>query len=469
MSFIQVEFLVFLAVVFGLYWSVRDRRLQNAVLLVSSALFYGWVHPWFLYLLGFSTVLDYAVGLGMAGWPARKRLLLVASMVGNLGLLGVFKYLDFFIDNVAAALSSLGVHQSVHTLGIYLPVGISFYTFQTMSYTFDVYRGKVEARRNFLDYATFVSLFPQLVAGPVERARSLLPQVEAPRTWSTARLRSGIGLALWGAVKKVVIADTVSMYVDKVFGMDDPTAALVAAATVGFAVQILADFSGYTDIARGTARMLGFELMENFRHPYLARSPSDFWRRWHVSFSSWIHDYVYVSFGGSRHGELRRTGATYGALLLSGLWHGASWNFVLWGAYHASLLTGWRVAGRAVPTRLKAAPWASFFTVPFMFLLTCLGWLVFRERHLDRLWLYLSLPWTAGDEAHRIVALAVATVVGAGGGVLALALLIETTLLARLRGWAGWPRVEPALWTLAAIAIFVFSRDTVDEFIYFQF
>ena len=257
MTFVQFEFLVFFAMVLALYWRFRQRRMQNAILVVSSLMFYGWVHWWFVGLLIFSTLLDYYVGIAMVERPAKKRQLLTISMCGNLGLLAVFKYLDFFIENVGAVLTALGFAYSPASLGIFLPVGISFFTFQTMSYTFDIYRGKLEPRRDLLDYATFVTMFPQLVAGPVERARNLLPQVEKPRVFDHERFRSGLSLALWGALKKLLVADTVAMYVDKVFAMPEPSAPLIAAATLGFAIQILADFSGYTDIARGTARMMG--------------------------------------------------------------------------------------------------------------------------------------------------------------------------------------------------------------------
>ncbi|MFZ5478309.1 MAG: MBOAT family O-acyltransferase [Myxococcota bacterium] len=460
MTFVQVEFLVFFAVVFAAYWAIRERRAQNLLLVVASAVFYGWVHPWFVALLAFTAGVDFFAARQMERQPRSRKAALAASLVANLGMLATFKYLDFFIENVAAALAAIGLPTSLHTLGIFLPVGISFYTFQALSYTIDVYRGKLRARHDPLDYATFIVLFPQLVAGPVERARNLLVQVEAPRAWSTDRLRSGLLLAAWGAVQKVVVADTVAMYVDRVFAAEAPSAGMVAAGSVGFAVQILADFSGYTDIARGTARMLGFELVENFKSPYLATSPSDFWRRWHVSFSSWIHEYLYVPLGGSRLGAVRTALATYGAMLLSGLWHGASWNFVLWGGYHATLLTVWRHLPSAprVPAAVKIAG---------MFVATCFGWLLFREQRLDRLLLYATLP--AGGEEHAVVARAVLAVSVAFGGVLAVGGLAQRHLLPRLRASPGWPAVESALVSVATAVVFVFARDKASEFIYFQF
>ena len=471
MSFVQVEFLWFFTAFFAIYWIARARRIQNALLLVASVIFYGWVHPWFVALLAFSAVLDFYVGLGLVRAPDHRKALLAVSMVGNLGMLAVFKYLDFFIENFAAALGALGWSTSIHTLGIFLPVGISFYTFQTMSYTIDVYRGKVEPRTSFLDYATFVSMFPQLVAGPVERARSLLPQVEADRTWSWERFRSGFGLALWGAVKKVVVADTMALYADRVFVMQTPSFLLVAGGTLLFAVQILADFSGYTDMARGTARMLGFELMENFRHPYLAATPSQFWQRWHISFSTWIHEYVYIPLGGSRHGPGRRVAATYGALLLSGLWHGASWNFVVWGAYHATLLTGYRLVQARLPLALLQSRALRPLAVALMFGFTCLGWLLFRERDFGRLATYAGLVSDplGGWMAHQVLGAVVWTVALMGGGALVAALVVDRIVLARLRPTAAWPVVETSLWAAAAVVLFLFARDSVNDFIYFQF
>ncbi|HJN75961.1 MAG TPA: MBOAT family O-acyltransferase [Myxococcota bacterium] len=463
MSFVQWQFPVFFAAVLVVFWGVRHRRAQNAVLLSASLVFYGWVHPWFVLLILFSTFLDYGVGLAMGRHPDHKRWLLALSLTGNLGLLGVFKYFDFFLENVAAL--GLGTPS---TLGILLPVGISFFTFQTMSYTFDVYRGKVEPRRDLLDYATYVCMFPQLVAGPIERARDLLPQVESPRKLSGERFASGLTLALWGAVQKVVVADTVGLYADRVFAMEEPGGWLVHAATIGFAVQILADFSGYTDIARGTARMLGFELRRNFDNPYRATSPSDFWKRWHISLSSWIHEYVYVPFGGSRRGPMRTALATSGALLLSGLWHGAAWHFVIWGGYHAALLMLYRSLSRRVPAAVVASRFGRMSAVVSMFFFTCVGWLIFRETSLPALAGHLVRNPFAGSWEELVGAVVVLSI-SAGGGLVLLCGSEGGRWLRRL--WAR-PHLTPVvttLWGLAVFAIFLFSRDTARDFIYFRF
>ena len=469
MSFVQLEFVGFYVSIFVLYWTIGDRRLQNLLLAVGSAVFYGWVHPWFLVLLYSSAVLDYSCGLAMARWRDRTGLFLAVSLAGNLGMLSYFKYFDFFVANVVTSLEMLGVSTNLHTLGIFLPVGISFYTFQTMSYTLDIYRGKLEPRRNFLDYVVFVSFFPQLVAGPVERAATLLPQMEKTRTLSMERMQSGVSLALWGAFKKVVIADSVAPYVDKIFILTEPAAPLVWVGAVGFAIQILADFSGYTDIARGTARMLGIELMENFKHPYLATSPSEFWRRWHISFSTWIRDYLYIPVGGSRGGFLSMTRATFIAMLLSGLWHGASWNFVVWGAFHATLLTGYRLATPRIPKWVRELPGVQLAAVGLIFFFTCVGWLIFRETHFDRLVSYATLsPWAASSD-QWIAAISVGAVFAWCAAPMLIALAVERYALPQLRSSPWVLPAQTVAWTVWALCIFSFVRTTANDFIYFQF
>jgi alginate O-acetyltransferase complex protein AlgI len=469
MTFIQYEFLILMVIVFTVYWLLPGRLLQNALLLVVSVVFYGWIHPWFLILLFGSAILDFFMGLGIHRFPSRKRWFLILSMCGNLGLLGYFKYFDFFVENIVTAFATLGVTTNLHTLGIFLPVGISFYTFQTMSYTIDVYRGDCKPRKNFLDYVVFVSFFPQLVAGPVERAKNLLAQIETPRVFQWSKVQSGFALAMWGGFKKMVVADTVAPYVDKVFLLNEPSAPLIWAATLGFTVQILADFSGYTDIARGVSRMLGFELVENFKIPYLATSPSQFWRRWHVSFSTWIRDYLYFTFGGSRGTFVKTTMATFIAMLLSGLWHGAAWTFVIWGAYHAILLTGYRLVVPRIPKALKTMPGAHGMAVSIMFGFTIFGWLIFRETRIDRLVHYLSLnPFEAPPEQWVATAVLLG-VVAAVSAPQIIALIMERFVKPRLVNTAFYFPLQTTTWALYAITMFIFVHQTTNDFIYFQF
>ncbi len=468
MTFVQPAFVVLFGIVFTLYWLAPRKSWQNLVLCVSSAIFYGWVHPWFLGLLAFSAVLDFVSGLQMEAHPTRRKPWLAISLIGNLGLLGVFKYYDFFVSNLAVALARLGTPVSLPTLGLLLPVGISFYTFQTLSYTIDVYRGRLAARRNFLDYLTFILMFPHLVAGPVMKAKDLLPQLEVDRRFDGARVREGLTLALWGAAKKIMIADSVSLYVDRVFAMDNPPLILVALSSMGFGVQILADFSGYTDIARGTARMLGIELMLNFNHPFLAANPGDFWRRWHISFSRWIHEYVYEPLRGGATDERRRTLATFGSLGISGLWHGANWSYVVWGMYHAVLITGYRYVTPQIPASWKDRRWSHPLAVGIMFGFLQVHWLLFRETQLSRTWHYLTTWPELSDPTLWAVAALLAGVYLWAAVPMVLVLLAERHVYPRIPDRWLLP-AQAGAWALCLVAIGVFARDTRADFIYFSF
>ncbi len=398
MIFQSLDFLVFLLVVVGLHWLLPSRW-RGAFLLLASYVFYGYVHPWFLFLLWFVTVAVYGCALGIERLPAYRKTFLMVGLGSCLGMLGVFKYFHFFIDNVVAALRALGFDASGPTIQIVLPVGISFFAFQGMSYVIDVYRGQVRARTSLLSVALFKAFFPQLVAGPIERATHLLPQLEARRTLRMELMVEGLLLLVWGFFKKLVIADNVSIIANKIFLLAHPSFPLLWAGVLAFCIQIYADFSGYTDIARGSAKMLGINLIENFRHPYAASSPSDFWRRWHISLSTWFRDYVYIPLGGNRDGQLigaRNVLITFG---LSGLWHGAGWNYVAWGAYWGLLIVGSRYLGAFFPTQMWALPGVRLLQVALMFVITNIGWLLFRETDFHALLADLSTsPWAASAE-----------------------------------------------------------------------
>jgi alginate O-acetyltransferase complex protein AlgI len=342
MFFNSLDFAIFLPVVFILYWFVTRRhlRIQNLFLVAASYLFYGWWDWRFLSLIIISTLVDYMVGLGIQKQKVRSRklLLLWVSIVVNLGFLGFFKYFNFFVESFTSAFSFFGHPMGSPALNIILPVGISFYTFQTLSYTIDVYRGKLEPTRDLAGFAAFVAFFPQLVAGPIERASNLLPQMLKKREFSNTMATQGIRLMLWGFFKKIVIADSLAPAVNEIFAnYQEQSSGILVLGAVLFAFQIYGDFSGYSDIARGVARLLGFELMVNFNFPYFSRSIGEFWRKWHISLSTWFRDYLYIPLGGSRVGMargLRNIGVIF---LVSGLWHGANWTFVAWGAIHALL------------------------------------------------------------------------------------------------------------------------------------
>ncbi|MFT7075048.1 MAG: D-alanyl-lipoteichoic acid acyltransferase DltB (MBOAT superfamily) [Planctomycetota bacterium] len=467
MAFTSTVFLTFYAVVLALYWSLRDRRFQNVLLLVGSYVFYGFVHPWFCVLIASSTLVDYLCGRAMGRFPGAKRYWLIVSLTFNLGLLGVFKYYDFFAQSFANAASTLGWELQHFELLLVLPVGISFYTFQTLSYTIDVYRGQLKPRRNLLDFAVFVSFFPQLVAGPIERAARFLPQLENARRWSTAALFPAIELIVGGFLKKLVVADNVSRYVDEIFELQSPSLALLAVGALGFAVQIYADFSAYTDIARGISKLLGFDLVQNFRSPYLAVSPSDFWRRWHISFSSWIRDYLYIPLGGSRvKSPLGFFAVLIASLGLSGLWHGAAWNFVLWGLYHACLVFLYHrmgFGGRWTPPNgaLRAA------AVACMFGWTLGGWLLFRTGDLS--WLAAALQRFRIGLSGDLGAAAAYTL---GLMLLYASPMFVQGVIERLPSAAsstGAAFFRGAFLAAALIAIALFAGDGSNDFIYFRF
>ena len=382
MLFYTPQFLIFFAILLLTLLVVARSQPRKLVLLIGSYVFYMWWNPAFILLILFSTFVDFLVGRRMVATQddSTRRLLLGISLTANLGMLGFFKYADFFGDSTLYLLRLLGYEASWVTLNITLPVGISFYTFQTMSYTLDLYRRQIPASRSPLDFALFVAFFPQLVAGPIVRAADFLPQLRNP-----VRLHCNqqtVLLILRGLAKKVLIADNLSVFADQVFSAPELWPSLIIwLGTICFAVQIYCDFSGYSDIAIGIARILGFALPPNFDHPYVARNPSDFWRRWHISLSSWLRDYLYISAGGNRRGRLMTYRNLMLTMLLGGLWHGASWNFVVWGLLHGLLLVGhrawseWRGArGRTAGTG-GLATLVSTLSMQFFVLLT---WITFR-------------------------------------------------------------------------------------------
>jgi len=355
MIFSSWIFAAFFLVVFTVYWALKTRRARHVLLLLASYFFYMSWNPWLVTLIIGSTVLDYLVGLSLMKTEAARRRtgLLILSVVGNLGILAVFKYADFFILSMRGLLTSLGLQANLSTLSIILPVGISFYTFQTMSYTIDIYRGKLRATRSFLDFALFVAFFPQLVAGPIVKARDFMPQLRTIKKFSWENLDAGVVLFMIGLTKKLLIADQLAYLVDPVFA--DPTRFVTRdlwLAMFCYGGQIYCDFSGYTDMAIAVALLLGFTLRPNFASPYLATSLTDFWHRWHISLSTWLRDYLYIPLGGSRLGRLLTYRNLLLVMLLGGLWHGASWTFVIWGAIHGTVL----VISKAWAERKTGAP-----------------------------------------------------------------------------------------------------------------
>jgi D-alanyl-lipoteichoic acid acyltransferase DltB (MBOAT superfamily) len=392
MLFNSYAFALFFAALLPTYWLMaRWPRAQNVLLLGVSYYFYSRWDARFLALLVLSTVMDFACGLWVARVeePRRRKTVVALSMALNLGMLGFFKYYNFFAESLHEALARAGLSISMGTLEVALPIGISFYTFQSMSYVIDVYRREIPPTRNLVQFAAFVSFFPHLVAGPIMRPTTLLPQISTPRRFDLQQFYEGSYLIFWGLLKKVVVADNLAPIVNDLFGkwqtLDGGSALL---AVYAFAFQIYGDFSGYTDIARGVSKCLGFELSLNFNLPYFATSPRDFWTRWHISLSQWLRDYLYISMGGSRGGVVRTYRNLMITMILGGLWHGPAWTFVLWGVYHGVLLVGHRIAEpwlRRIdpPDPVDRACWKAL-RIAVTFHLVCAGWLLFRAGSVEQ-------------------------------------------------------------------------------------
>ncbi len=394
MLFNSIDFAVFLPIIFILYWFVVNKNLksQNLLIVIASYVFYGWWDWRFLTLILFSTVVDFLVGKGLKNNRDKKqrKILLWTSIGVNLGILGFFKYYGFFIENFTAAFSLLGTEIKPNTLNIILPVGISFYTFQTLSYTIDVYKRKLEPTDDFVAFSAFVSFFPQLVAGPIERATHLLPQFFAKRNFEYAKAVEGMRQILWGLFKKVIIADNCAEYANLIFNNSaEHSGGTLVLGALFFAFQIYGDFSGYSDIAIGTSRLFGFDLMRNFAYPYFSRDMAEFWRRWHISLSTWFRDYVYIPLGGSRGGTWSKIRNTFIIFIVSGLWHGANWTFVIWGVLNACYFLPLQLSNKnrnhlGVVARGRTLPsLRETFQMTLTFSLTVLAWIFFRAESVD--------------------------------------------------------------------------------------
>ena len=402
MLFNSLEFLLFLPIVFCLYWFVFNNNLkvQNLLLLISSYVFYGWWDYRFLSLIFFSTIVDYCVGLKIynSNDKKTKKSYLWISILFNLGILGFFKYFNFFIDSWIDFLGAFGYeHQSKWTLKVILPVGISFYTFQTMSYSLDIYHGNLKPTKDFISFASFVSFFPQLVAGPIERATNLLPQILNKRVFKYEQGVQGLRLILYGMFKKVVIADSLAPQVDNIFeNYATLNGGLLLLGLIYFSFQIYCDFSGYSDIAIGTSKLFGFELMSNFKFPYFSRNIGEFWRRWHISLSTWFRDYIYIPLGGSKRGKWLSIRNIFIIFVVSGFWHGANWTFVFWGLIHAMLYVPLFLKSKNkqyTTSKVAKGKWfpslKELFEMGSTFFFTMIAWVFFRSENLMSAFEYL--------------------------------------------------------------------------------
>lgn len=412
MLFNSLEFAVFLPVVFIIYWFVfnKNLKLQNLFLIMVSYLFYGWWDWRFLSLIIVSSLADFSIGqlLARTDKKERRKMLLWTSISINIGLLGIFKYYNFFVDSFVEAFSFFGQELHLNSLRIILPVGISFYTFQTMSYTIDIFRNKLEPTKDILSFFAFVSFFPQLVAGPIERASNLLPQFLEKRSFSYQQGSDGVKLILWGLFKKIVIADNAAVMVNEIFSNYGSLSVIeLLAGAFYFALQIYGDFSGYSDIAIGTARLLGFKLMVNFRVPYFSRDIAEFWRRWHISLSTWFRDYLYIPLGGSRCSKWLNVRNIMIIFLVSGFWHGANWTFIIWGFLNGLYFLPLMLA-KSNRKNLDTVAESKFFPslkevlqISMTFGLTCLAWVFFRAESVGHAFDYfgalLSNQWLPKD------------------------------------------------------------------------
>ena len=474
MFFNSLEFAIFLPLVFFTYWFVvnRNLRLQNLFIVAVSYLFYGWWDWRFLFLIAFTSLCSWGSGLLIERYRGRAaaKAVHIGNIVLNLAILGVFKYYDFFAASFADLF--LGGHTDGLLLKIVLPVGISFYTFQALSYSIDVYRGKLEPTRDIIQFFAFVSFFPQLVAGPIERATNLLPQFAQPRTFDHDQAIDGLRQILWGLFKKIAVADGCAVFVNEVFGHYQGASSWnLALAAVFFAIQIYGDFSGYSDIAIGTAKLFGIRLMRNFNNPYFSRDIAEFWRRWHISLTTWFRDYVYIPLGGSRVSKAKIVRNTFVIFLLSGFWHGANWTFLAWGAFHALLFlplillgknrkyTNGVAEGRLLPTLKELGQ------MLLTFALAVIGWILFRADSIAVAGDYFVQMFTSGGSLRA-----------SGIGITLLCILLMTAV-----EWVQ--RARPHALDLcgihshvlkfsiyyALIFLMFISYQGAETFIYFQF
>jgi alginate O-acetyltransferase complex protein AlgI len=478
MLFNSLNFAIFLPIVFFLYWFVTQKnlRLQNILLLVASYFFYACWDWRFLFLLIFSTLLDYFTGLKMseAKNKTRKKFWFWLSVLINLGFLGVFKYYNFFLTSFAEAVENIGFYVDPWTIKVILPVGISFYTFHGLSYVIDIYNDKIKAEKNFIDYSVFVSFFPLLVAGPIERATHLLPQIQKARVFDYSKAIDGLRQILWGLFKKIVIADQCAEYANWAFDNSDSTSGsnLVLGALF-FTFQIYCDFSGYSDIALGTARLFGIELLRNFAFPYFSRDIAEFWRRWHISLSTWFRDYLYIPLGGSKVGMWMKVRNTFIIFLVSGFWHGANWTFIIWGFLNALYIMP-SIIFKTNRTNLDIVAQGKYFptikellAIILTFSLTVFAWIFFRAESMSQAFNYIA----------GIVNDSLFTVPTIGSSLLFILLVIFLIIewLGREQQFAiarlvlKWPKLfRWAAYLCILLTIFYFAGSK-QEFIYFQF
>ena len=482
MLFNSIDFAIFLPIVFMLYWFATNNnlKLQNFLIVAASYLFYGWWDWRFLSLILFSTVVDYTIGrkLRIEESQTKRKVLLWTSILVNFGFLGFFKYYNFFLDNFVTAFSFFGNPINPQGLNIILPVGISFYTFQTLSYTIDVYKRKLTATKNFVAFSAFVSFFPQLVAGPIERATHLLPQFYKRRKFDYALAVDGMRQILWGLFKKIVIADNCAEFANHIFNNSaDMNGSTLVLGAIFFTFQIYGDFSGYSDIAIGTSRLFGFDLMQNFNFPYFSRDIAEFWRRWHISLSTWFRDYLYIPLGGNRGGAWMKVRNTFLIFIVSGFWHGANWTFIIWGALNALyflplLLTNNHRNNLEIVAQGKFFPnIKEFSSMLLTFGLTVFAWIFFRAENIGHAVSYISEILSASlfsSPYYPGIGLTIPTIILTFLFVLIEWLGREGQYAIAHIGVKWTPPLRYAMYYAIIMAIFWFGGKE-QQFIYFQF
>jgi len=474
MLFCSQEYAIFFALVLAFYWALPWPRARVWLLLAASLYFYACWNRWLALLIAATSTMDYAVGLGLvAGRSERNRKILLAlSLVANLGMLAAFKYANFFLGSLEAALNACGAHASLPLLRVILPVGISFYTFEAVNYTVDVYRRRIAAERSLPHFLLFVTFFPHLVAGPIVRARDFLPQIARVKRWSWTRAELGIGLFLIGLFKKVAIADRMAAYVDPVFAQPEAYGTHATwIATLAYAIQIYCDFSGYTDMALGSAHLLGYKLAPNFRMPYLAANVSEFWHRWHISLSSWLRDYLFIPLGGSRGTRRQTTRNLLITMTVGGLWHGASWTFVVWGLLHGVVLVVHRGFQSTCRTgtrldRLLQTAGGTIVRIALTFLTVSLGWVVFRASTFASAWSIVHRLFISHD--------GLAPPIPTGAFWTLIGIVVLAHAVGTMKGWktvaSRLPGPALGLGYAAVLTLaLLLAPDSGNVFIYFQF
>jgi alginate O-acetyltransferase complex protein AlgI len=479
MLFNSFSFLVFITIVFAIYWLLKNQlRAQNFFVLLASYFFYGWWDWRFLALVFVSSAVDFFLGIALDKNDnrIRRKILLATSVFVNIGMLGFFKYFNFFIESFSVLLQQLGMNPNISTLQIILPVGISFYTFQTLSYTIDIYRKEIKPTKDVIAFFAFVSFFPQLVAGPIERARSLVPQFLKKRTFDVISATDGMRQILWGLFKKILIADNCSIYVNEIFfhyEIHSGGTLLLGAVLFGF--QIYGDFSGYSDIAIGTGRLFGFNLMQNFAFPYFSRDIAEFWRRWHISLSTWFRDYVYVPLGGSKGSKILQFKNVLIIFLVSGFWHGANFTFIVWGAIHAMLFIPLLLTKRNrkhttdITNRDLITKPLTILKIIVTFLMVNIAWVFFRSPSISSAIKYLKIMFTKlADSPARSYEIYSKPVFFA----IIVMIIFEWIHRSKRHGlqFDNWPKfVRWLIYLLIAYAIFLYGNFNQVEFIYFAF